>query len=84
MQDIPDGPVVNNVPYNARDASSIPGQGTKIPHAAKPVGHKYWACLPQRESLCASKDPSWLRENPGYHSKAWYSQINKYIDKTKK
>ena len=27
------GPVVKNPPYNAGDAGSIPGQGTKIPHA---------------------------------------------------
>ena len=28
------GPVVKNLPYNAEDAGSIPGQGTKILHAA--------------------------------------------------
>ena len=28
------GPVVKNPPSNARDAGLIPGQGTKIPHAA--------------------------------------------------
>ena len=27
-------PVVKNPPSNAGDAGSIPGQGTKIPHAA--------------------------------------------------
>ena len=26
--------MVKNLPYNAGDAGSIPGQGTKIPHAA--------------------------------------------------
>ena len=31
--DFPGGPVVKNLPYNAGDAGSIPGQGTKIPHA---------------------------------------------------
>ena len=31
--DFPGGPVAKNPPYNAGDASSIPGQGTKIPHA---------------------------------------------------
>ena len=25
--------VVKNLPYNAKDTGSIPGQGTKIPHA---------------------------------------------------
>ena len=33
MRDFPAGPVVKNLPSNAGDASSIPGQGTKIPHA---------------------------------------------------
>ena len=33
-QDFPGGPVVKNLPYNAGDAGSIPGQGTKIPHAS--------------------------------------------------
>ena len=32
--DFPGGPVVQNPPYNAGDAGLIPGQGTKIPHAA--------------------------------------------------
>ena len=34
VRDFPGGPVVKNPPYNAGDAGSIPGQGTKIPHAA--------------------------------------------------
>ena len=33
-QDFPGGPVVKNPPSNAGDASSSPGLGTKIPHAA--------------------------------------------------
>ena len=32
--DFPGGPVVKNPPYAAGDTVSIPGQGTKIPHAA--------------------------------------------------
>ena len=32
-QDFPGGPVVKNLPCNARDSGSTPGQGTKIPHA---------------------------------------------------
>ena len=32
-QDFPGGLVVKNPPSKARDAGSIPGQGTKIPHA---------------------------------------------------
>ena len=34
LWDFPGGPVVKNLPSNAGDAGSIPGQGTKIPHAA--------------------------------------------------
>ena len=33
-RDFPAGPAVKNLPYNAGDVRSIPGQGTKIPHAA--------------------------------------------------
>ena len=32
--DFPGCPVVKNPPYKAGDAGLIPGQGTKIPHAA--------------------------------------------------
>jgi len=32
--DFPGGPVVKSPPCNAGDMSLIPGQGTKIPHAA--------------------------------------------------
>ena len=32
-RDFPGGPVVKNLPSNAGNRSSIPGQGTKIPHA---------------------------------------------------
>ena len=28
---LPSGPMVENSPFNSRDASSIPGQGTEIP-----------------------------------------------------
>ena len=40
--DFPGGPVVKNLPYNGGDTGSIPGQGTKIPHAAG------------QQSLCAA------------------------------
>ena len=33
LRDFPGGPVVKNPPSNAGDMGSIPGQGTKIPHA---------------------------------------------------
>ena len=31
--DVPGSPVVKSLPSNAGDTGSIPGQGTKIPHA---------------------------------------------------
>ena len=33
--DLPGGPVVKNLPYNAGDTGSIPGWGTKIPRVAE-------------------------------------------------
>ena len=33
-QDFPGGPVVKNLPSNAGDTGSIPGLGTRFPHAA--------------------------------------------------
>ena len=35
-EDFPGGPVVKNSPFIARDTSSVPGQGTKIPHTLRP------------------------------------------------
>jgi len=34
-KDFPDSPVVKNPPSNAGDKGSIPGQGTKTPHASE-------------------------------------------------
>ena len=47
--DFPGGPVVKSPPSNAEDVGSIPGRGTKIPHAAgqlspralEPAHHNY-------------------------------------------
>ena len=57
LGDFPGGPVVKNLPWNAGDIGSIPGQGTKIPHATKqlslhtitrePVCHNEISCLLQ-------------------------------------
>ena len=33
--DFPGGPVVKNMPANAGDMNSVPGLGTKIPHATE-------------------------------------------------
>ena len=45
MQDFPGGPVVENLPFNAGDAGSIPGQGTKIPR------------LQLEKLVCHNEDP---------------------------
>ena len=37
LGDFSGGPWVNSPPSNAGDMSSIPGQGTKIPHATGPT-----------------------------------------------
>ena len=37
-RDFPGGPVVENSPCSAGDTGLIPGQGTKIPHAAEQLG----------------------------------------------
>ena len=52
-RDFPGGPVVENPPANAGDMGSIPGRGTKIPHAVgqlspctttrEPARCNYWA-----------------------------------------
>ena len=34
-KDPPGGPVVKNLSCNAEDVGSVPGQGTKIPHASE-------------------------------------------------
>ena len=39
-RDFPRGPVVKNPPCNAGDAGSIPGQGTKIPHAIEQLSQR--------------------------------------------
>ena len=57
MGDFPGGPVVKNPLYNSGHAGSIPGQGTKILHAAgatKPMRHNYWTRVRQLESLRAA------------------------------
>ena len=65
-RDFPSGPV-ENPPSNAGDTGSIPGQGTKIPHAAGQLSPRVattepmcsGACTPQLErSPCtATKSP---------------------------
>ena len=49
-QDFPGSPVVKNPPSNVGDVGSIPGQGTKITHAAgqlRAPGHQRRPRMPQ-------------------------------------
>ena len=56
--DFPCGPVVKNPPSNAGDAGSIPGQGTKIPHAVgqlRPAPQRKVAHAAMKISCAATK-----------------------------
>ena len=75
------GPVVKSLPWKGGDLGSIPGWGTKIPHAAgqlnlqilnywvhTPQVLNYWVHTPQLESPCtAVKDPSWHNDDLACH-----------------
>ena len=47
--DFPGGPMVKNLPSNAGDVGSIPGWGTKIPHAVGQLS----LCATTTEPACA-------------------------------
>ena len=57
-------PVVKNLPSNEEDMSLIPGQGTKIPHAAEQLS--LWA--PTRKPVCLKRDPVWCTEELVCHN----------------
>ena len=48
-RDFPGGPVVKNPPSNAGDVGSIPGGGTKIPHAVEQLN----PCATTTEPTCS-------------------------------
>ena len=65
--DFPGGPVVKNLPSSAGDTGSIPGQGTKIPHAmgkqpcattTEPVGHGFSSWGTRERSCVLRPRPS--------------------------
>ena len=58
-KDFPGGPAVKNLPSNAGDAGSIPGQGTKILYAAGQLS----LCATTTEPAC-SRDPVPQLETP--------------------
>ena len=59
LGNFPGALVVKNPPCNARDSGSIPGQGTKIPHAMKLMNPSGSGALAPRETPCTTmKDPA--------------------------
>ena len=61
MSDFPGSPVVKNLPSNAGDTDSIPGQGTKIPHAVGQLSPCTatieLACLNERARVLQTTEP---------------------------
>ena len=56
LRDFPGVPVVKNPLPNAGDVVSIPGQGTKIPHATGPLSsHAAQLLSPLRSRACAPR-----------------------------
>ena len=53
FRDFLDGPEVKNLPGNAGDVGSIPGQGTKISHAKEQLSLH----ASTRESMLCDEDP---------------------------
>ena len=58
----PGGPVVKNQPSNAGDEGSVPGRGTKIPHASGPLGPS------TTDPKCNNERPYMMEQNPVCHS----------------
>ena len=59
--DFPGGPVVKNLPSNARDTGAIPGQGTKIPHTLGQLNPH--AATRDVMPKCCNKDPVQSKQN---------------------
>ena len=65
LRDFPCGPVVKNLPFNAGDVGSVPGEGTKILRAteqlslgtatAEPVCHNQTALQANAEPVCHNR-----------------------------
>ena len=85
----PGGPVVKNLPCNAKDASSIPGAGRSHmlrghmhhncwPCAREPVSGNYWSPPALEPVLCYKRSP--CNETPVHHKEkaapAGHSQSN--------
>ena len=65
--DFPGGPVVKNLPSIARGASSIPGQGAKIPHNLRPKKQKQYCSKfnkdLKKKNRCQADPLSWDSPN---------------------
>ena len=66
--DFPGGPVVKNLPSNAGDAGSIPGQGTNIPHAAGQLSPHATTREPTRSGACTPQLLSLHTLEPACHN----------------
>ena len=77
-QVFPGGPVVKNPPCNAGDVGSIPGQGTKIPHAEKQPSLSNATTEPSRSRAHGSQlgDPSATMKDPAFGNED-LMQLNK-------
>ena len=58
--DFPGGPVVENPPSNAGDVGSLPGRGTKIPHATGQLS----LCAATTEPACSRAHVPQLERSP--------------------
>ena len=90
--DFPGGPAVQKLPANAGDMSSVPGLGSRIPHAGggtKPMYRNYWACTLElrlcNERSHHSEKPVHSNERKPMHNNEDPVQpkINKLIIKNK-
>ena len=91
-RDLPGGPVVKNLSVNAGDMGSVPGLGTKIPHARrqpslcstqeKPTHHDQQSLYTAEQPLCHNRSQHLVtRESP--HT-AMKSQCNQNKSKEKR
>ena len=84
LRDFPYGPVVKNLPSNTGDLGSIPGQGTKIAHAAGQLSPRATTTEPtcsgaqepqlERSLSAATKSPHAATEDLACRNKTRHSQ----------
>ena len=75
-RDLPGGPVVKNPPSNAEDQGSIPGWGTKIPHASKQLS----PYITTKEALtCRKEEPACHSEDMVQPEIKTFSKLQKNV-----